>query len=1571
MTTPNSPEAEADAASSSAATPYGTRSRGRNAPRPNYAEDHDVDMEIEMNAPASKVAKRNNGVALNSIVNGSKSESEKPSPVHPRKSLTNGTNGKEAIPGTSSFSARPDDVNGTSSLRKRKHAASTSNSQLNPGGASSTKRIFTSAPGDADGVYFTNMVSFEGQGPYLIDEKLHADDGTTFAINDHVYLVCEPPGEAYYLARIMEFVPSKTKPDGFIESIRVNWYYRPRDIQRHSADPRIVYASMHSDTCPLASLRGKCEIRHVSQISDLVEFKRSRDSFWYEKMFDRYIHRFYDVIPTKDVINVPSKVKRVLDDRWKYILVETGRAKEFTGAVKTCTKCHLFAANSESVDCAVCRSTYHMQCVRPVLTKKPARGFAWACAPCSRAQERKLEARNTPIIGEKRHEGEDEIMEEEEEEVHLNGAVNGTGVSTPAAEDDLMPLPATAEQIAQAKMWPYRYLGVHCRVEDALDYDDRIYPRASSRLGPRHQAIVPAWPGRPVEYVKAIDLKRKYAKMNAGKKDSKPSKETQSAMDAKQEKATRPKWVQDEPPGYIPRGEDEPVTVNGKQVRTAELIFKMPTAEQIPRGEDDGPAAFETQEAREKFVDDYVAQAKKLASDIGVPEYSTNFLDKALELLYSNSFDSQAALAKLKKVNKYKDLKEPHLRPEELKLFEQGVTKYGSEWRNITKHVGSVPHRQIVRFYYMWKKTPRGKQIWGSYEGRRGKKDIRRASTTSKLVDDVADDHDDSAFDSEKAVTLKLGFQCKFCNTRSSRQWRRAPGVPPGTTVFSDPSAKKDKGPALTVSLCIQCALMWRKYAIQWEDVDEVGKRIATSGNKSWRRRIDEEIFTQLILATETPFVITAATAAVAASLNIPLDNPVLQLEGKLDAAKRKMRTDKDSTATSTATSVEPMPKKAKGTDLPVVPDPPKAKTLSCAVCNRVEPTTGDQHLSCRDCRLTVHRNCYGIQDSRPNNKWLCDMCSNDRSPSISTTYECVLCPVSWTEHDLMETSKNTSRKKSDRDKEKERLEKEMVSEAIKLYRQRQEAVGKPVGPREPLKRTAGNNWAHVLCSLWTPELKYGDAKELEPAEGFGFIPKDRWREVCKICKSNKGACVPCHFTGCNAHFHVGCAFQAQYRLGFDVTPVKSSRRDSVQTIRLGGEVGAAVPAIYCPHHAVTTVVHEIGEPTGQEGVNALQLFAQTYKQADLTLTGTVRRAAYIQQSVAAPPHHGGHRRASTSNGVAAAKDKLQPTPSEDAPDEMDIDTDDHVAPRIVSGIETTRKCVRCSSEFSPRWWPYGRRFESRPSLANGVGSSFHSRHPPQPFGQPGDAEQAYECHKCHLKHPPEPSPDPRPSPYAAQRPPMLPTPRMPGHTFVPHTHSGPNSSMIGRSPSSYSGGYEQRPGGDNRRNGMSPSAYPSASPAPTHHYQTPHPAGPPPPSHYPSTGPPPLQSYSTHQSPYGPMSARSPHLSQAGPAPRPYAASASPPVVQATPVNRSPQNSLSALNGGPPPRMYSGDRVLGAPSHSPPVTQARLVDPRGPTPPNRPDDTPSHSASRPPGMNGTGSGSGASASPSLRNLLS
>lgn len=163
-------------------------------------------------------------------------------------------------------------------------------------------------------------------------------------IADHVYLVCEPPGEPYYLARIMEFLHQRNDVNLPVDALRVNWYYRPKDIGRKVQDMRLVFATMHSDISPLTSLRGKCQIKHKAEIADLAEYKRQPDCFWYEKLYDRYIQKNYEVIPTKQIVNVPERVKKVLDERWKFILVEQGRGKELTSAVKLCKRCSGYCA---------------------------------------------------------------------------------------------------------------------------------------------------------------------------------------------------------------------------------------------------------------------------------------------------------------------------------------------------------------------------------------------------------------------------------------------------------------------------------------------------------------------------------------------------------------------------------------------------------------------------------------------------------------------------------------------------------------------------------------------------------------------------------------------------------------------------------------------------------------------------------------------------------------------------------------------------------------------------------------------------------------------------------------------------------------------------------------------------------------------------------------------------------------------------------------------------------------------------------------------------------------------------
>lgn len=954
----------------------------------------------------------------------------------------------------------------------------------------------------------------------------------------------------------------------------------------------------------------------------------------------------------------------------------------------------------------MCKNTYHMNCVRPPLLKKPARGFAWSCGPCSRKQERKLEARNTPLVSEKAIEGDDEELPDEDDDEHggVGNPVDGDA-SGDASMQNSGPRPATAEQIAQAKQWPYRYLGIHCQVEDALDYDDRIYPRASSRLGPKHQANIHVWHGRPVELVKPAGVRRKYMKSGSHKKDAKLTKETVAALEAeKMTREKRPKWVMDEPPGYLRRGEDHPV---GDNTATAKLQFRMPqVGEASSRGNDDlGRNTSFTEEEREKLIDEYMTRAKALAKSLRVPEYSTNFLDKALELFYAHQYEMEPALDRLRKMDRRKDLKEPDLTKEEIRKFEEGVSKYGSELRNVSRHVGkSQKHGEIVRYYYMWKKTDRGKQIWGHHESRKGKKQSKQLD--SKLVDDVADDVDDSAFDNAKAATRKRGFECKFCLTRKSPQWRRAPGTAPGTTVLADPHSKstKDKGTYLMVALCQRCAGLWRKYGIQWENIDEVAKKVANGGGRAWKRRVDEELLIELVTANEANSIgMSSAAAAAAASVGVEIPSGLTIHPGQEGPKKKQKMAPESQIAPVIAHNANAeLPKKKiveKPPEPPLRPESPKIKVLPCAVCYQMEPMA-EQHLTCRHCRLTVHRNCYGVAEGRSGSKWTCDTCSNDSTALVSTTYECVLCPVTHTEHELMEPPRVSHKKKSDREREKERLERALVVEATNSHRRRQIDQGRPFEPREPLKRTAGNNWIHVLCAIWNAELRFASAKLLDSVEGIGSIPSARYGETCKLCKTDRGVCISCN--QCAASFHVTCAQQHGYTLGFDVAPVKGSRKDLTNVVTLGTETGVLSPVAFCREHVAKTV-HPMHELVEDSSLNALQLFARTYKQVDLTTTGTVRKAALIHSSVRgittiSGSHVGASHRNSTStanvSGVGYSlsapttrSSRVSPTSTTVKSEEVDGDGDRvvHLKDATVS-VPVGKSCRLCGTNTSPKW---------------------------------------------------------------------------------------------------------------------------------------------------------------------------------------------------------------------------------------------------------------------------------------------
>lgn len=130
---------------------------------------------------------------------------------------------------------------------------------------------------------------------------------------DHVY--CSPSWEArdgtpYSVARIMQFLHPEDAPKGeeskkyLYTRVRLAWYYRPSDVSdRPVADPRLLLAAIYSEVCDINQLRGKCHVVHRDKISDLSGWKKRPDRFYFNRLFDPYIKKEFEVIPSTDVRN--------------------------------------------------------------------------------------------------------------------------------------------------------------------------------------------------------------------------------------------------------------------------------------------------------------------------------------------------------------------------------------------------------------------------------------------------------------------------------------------------------------------------------------------------------------------------------------------------------------------------------------------------------------------------------------------------------------------------------------------------------------------------------------------------------------------------------------------------------------------------------------------------------------------------------------------------------------------------------------------------------------------------------------------------------------------------------------------------------------------------------------------------------------------------------------------------------------------------------------------------------------------------------------------------------------------
>ncbi|KAJ7809042.1 hypothetical protein B0H14DRAFT_3090942 [Mycena olivaceomarginata] len=262
----------------------------------------------------------------------------------------------------------------------------------------------------------------------------------------------------------MEFLPPEDAPKGaegllyFYSRVRLAWYYRPSDVSdRPVTDSRLLLAAIYSEVCDINQLRAKCHVVHRDKISDLSGWKKRPDRFYFNRLFDPYIKKEFEIIQATDVRNLPDNIRDTLTERYEYVVAEKEVIPDLTDVLRACDTCQVWCPSPDSVQCDRCKRFFHMRCVQPPLAAKPSRGYGWTCAPCSKRHEEEVDSRDV----------------------------------RPTA-----PLAEKEEKMAikHFRMWPFRYFGQYTVAEDTLDPEDLIFPRAATRLGPKFQANVSAEP---------------------------------------------------------------------------------------------------------------------------------------------------------------------------------------------------------------------------------------------------------------------------------------------------------------------------------------------------------------------------------------------------------------------------------------------------------------------------------------------------------------------------------------------------------------------------------------------------------------------------------------------------------------------------------------------------------------------------------------------------------------------------------------------------------------------------------------------------------------------------------------------------------------------------------------------------------------------------------------------------------------------------------------------------------------------------------------------------------------------